>query len=70
MLEHPVVRHQACVEIAHEALPYIIHAMLVVPLVHFRNLLHLAQRVGEVAAVVVLPDVVQTVDSVHADGGG
>ena len=80
MRAHPVQRNGCGIELAHEVLPDVIDAVLVVPLVHFRDL-----RLGffdfrEDGDVMVLPDVVQAVQGVRtrrddgvvaaADGGG
>ena len=37
MILHPVVRQDACIELAHHSLPDIIHTVLIVPLVKFRH---------------------------------
>ena len=69
MIENPSVGDDAGVELAHEALPDIIHAVLIVSLVELRHTLLLVPRLGEVPHVMILPDVMQAVQLVRADGG-
>ncbi len=69
MVQHPIVRDDARVELAHEALPDVVHAVLVVPLVQLRHALRLVRRLGEVGHVVVLPNIVQAVQLVGTDCG-
>ena len=64
MIPDPIVRDDARVVMAHDALPQIIDAVLVVPLVHLRHGPLRVRLVGEAAEVVVLPEIVQAVEMV------
>lgn len=66
MRAYPVQRNHRGIEFAHEVLPDIINAVLVVPLVHLRDLSLGCFDFREDGNVVVLPDVVQAVESVRA----
>jgi hypothetical protein len=66
MVADPVVRHEASIELAHDTLPDVVYAVLIVALIHLGDFPHLARHVWERSAVVVLPDVVQAVDLVRA----
>lgn len=46
VVEHPIERHDGCVELAHEILADVVHAMLVVSFVHFGYRLLLRMNVG------------------------
>ena len=70
MIQHPIIRNDARIELAHQTLPDVIDAVLVMPLVQLRYAVGLLTDFGEVAHVVVLPDVVQAVQLVGADGRG
>lgn len=70
VLPDPVERHHRGIELAHQILPDVIDAMLVVALVHFRDVVLELLDGGEDGGVVVLPDVVEAVDGVGAHGGG
>ncbi len=58
MIQNPVIRDDSCIELAHEALPDIIHAVLVVSFIKLRHALLFLLRVREVFDIMVLPDVV------------
>lgn len=66
MIEHPIERHDRRVEFTHQVLSDIIDAVLVVPLVHLRNVLFQALNVGRNVDIVVLPDIVETVNGMGA----
>jgi hypothetical protein len=66
----PVVRDNARVKVAHDALADVVDAVLVVALVHLRDALLVGNGLGKVAHVVVLPEVVQAVELVRAHGDG
>lgn len=66
MIPHPVVWNNARIKVAHDPLPYVVDAMLIMPLVHLRDSSFVGGHGGEVLDVVVLPDVVQTMDLVRA----
>ena len=70
MVEHPAKGHDRRVELAHEVLADVVDAVLVVALVHLRDVVLEGLHVGRDGEVVVLPDVVQAVDGVGAHGGG
>lgn len=75
VVEDPVVRDDARVEVAHDALAQVVDAVLVVALVHVRHGLFRGALLREVVFavgvdVVVLPEVVQAVEVVGAARDG
>ena len=70
MLPDPVERHHRGIELAHQILPDVIDAVLVVALVHFRDACLELLDGGQDGGVVILPDVVEAADGVGAHGGG
>lgn len=68
VIENPVVRHESRVELAEDTLSDIIDAVFVMPFVHGGYLFDLAHDVREIRTVVILPDVVEAVYLVRANG--
>lgn len=68
VLVHPVERQDARVEVAHEGLAQEVDTVLVMSLVHVRGASLVGLRLFEVGYVVVLPQIVQAVELVHAQG--
>ena len=66
IVEDPIVRDDARVEVAHNPLPQIVNTVLIMPLVHLRYRLLGGELLREVLQVVVLPDIMQTVKVVGA----
>lgn len=67
MVQNPIIRDDPSVELAHKALPNVIHAVLIVSLVQLRHTLLFVLRLGEIVHMMVLPDVVHAVQLVRAD---
>jgi len=61
MVKHPVVCYERSIEVTHETLPNVVDAVLIVTLVHFRDILDLLLHLLEIRLVMVLPDVMQAV---------
>ena len=70
MIKHPVKRHDRRVKFTHEILSNVVDTVLVMSLVHLRNLFFEALNFGRNVEVVVFPDIVETVDRVGAHGCG
>ena len=70
MLSYPIERHHRRVKLAHQILPNVVYAMLVVPLVHLRDAGLGGPHVFRDVDVVVLPDVVEAMDGVGPHGSG
>jgi hypothetical protein len=70
VVQHPVVRNDASIELAHQTLPDVVDAVLVVQFVQFRDTLLLILRFREVIHVMILPDVMQAVKLVGSNRGG
>ena len=68
VFSNPIVRDDARVEIAHDGLSKIIHAVLVMALVHFRNALLIFLCIREIVHVVILPDKVQAMEVMSPHG--
>jgi len=70
VIQDPVERHDRCVEFAHQVLPDIIHAVLIVSLVHFGDIRLFGTDFGQHVDVMVLPYVVEAMDGMSAHCGG
>lgn len=69
MIKDPVIRHKPSIKLAHDTLADIVHAMFVMPFVHLGYLFDLASYVWKVITMVILPDVVETMYLMRANGG-
>ena len=70
MVQHPVEWHDCGVKLTHQVLSYVVDAVLIMSLVHLRNVFPKALDFGRYVDVVVLPNVVEAMDGVGAHSGG
>jgi hypothetical protein len=68
VFSNPVIRDDARVKIAHDGLSKIIHAVLVMALVHFGDALFVLLGIREIVHVVILPDKVQAMEVMSPHG--
>ena len=64
MIKNPTEWHDCRVKLAHELLSDVVHAMLVMSLVHFWNVFFEGLDIRGNVDVMILPDVVQAMDGV------
>ena len=57
MIQDPVIRNDASVKLAHQALTDVIDAMLIVSLVEFGHSPLFVLRLGEIPNMMILPDI-------------
>lgn len=70
VVQHPVEWHDCSVKLTHQELSNIVDAVLIMSLVHLRNVFSKALNFRRYVDVVVLPNVVEAMDGVGAHGGG
>ena len=70
MIQHPIERHDLGVKFAHQILPDMVHAMLIVALVHFADICLLSTDFRQYIDVMVLPYVVEAMNAMGTHCGG
>lgn len=68
MVKHPSVRHDTRIKLAHQALSNVVDTVFVMPLIHDGHTLLLLLHLGKIGHVVVLPDEIEAVYLMTADG--